>query len=289
MKRPRDIAAEEATMATILNLTSAFEGIASMRIGQIKSQVMEAQAFFNELWHIYNQLRVDRLFRFGRVVNDAVIDKELYIAITAEGGFSGDIDQKLISWMLQTYDPEKQDIIIVGHHGAVQLSQMGIQYAKYYKLPEQDENINVAPLTRHVRDYRSTTVYYQTYISLMVQDIKRIELRKAVQEAAVKIDKNQEIISEENYIFEPSTFAVVAHLERSMIDITLSQTILESKLAQYASRFRAMTAAKSKAAESHDHLRWLYNQTKRGVADERLKEIINGLKKSSIRVSELVK
>ncbi|HEX7368437.1 MAG TPA: F0F1 ATP synthase subunit gamma [Candidatus Saccharimonadales bacterium] len=279
MRRPQEIADEELAMGTILNLTTAFEGIASMRIAQIKNRVQEAQNFFDELWHIYNQLRVDQLFRFGREDADAVIDKELYIAITAEGGFSGDIDQKLINWMLKSYDPAKQDLIIIGHHGAIQLAQAGVQYKKYYKLPEKDENINVAPLTRHVREYRTTTVYYQTYVSLMVQDIKRIELRKAVQEAATKIDKNQETISEETYIFEPSTFAVVAHLERSMVDISLSQTILESKLAQYASRFRAMSAAKSKATESHDQLRWQYNQTKRALADERLKEIINGLKK----------
>lgn len=282
MKRPQEIADEEATMGTILNLTTAFEGISSMRISQIKNQVMKAQEFFDELWQIYNQLRVDRLFRFGREQADAAIDKELFIAITAEGGFSGDIDQKLIKWMLEGYDPQKHDIVIVGHHGAIQLTQAGVPYKKYYKLPEKDQNINVVPLVRQVHDYRNTTVYYQTYVSLMVQDIKRIELRKAVQEAGSKVDTKQEIIDESNYIFEPSTFAVVAHLERSMVEITLSQAILESKLAQYASRFRAMSMAKTKATESHDQLHLLYNQTKRSLADERLKEIINGMKKAHI-------
>lgn len=281
MKRPQEIAAEEATMNTILNLTTAFEGIASMRIASIKNQVLKAQDFFDQLWSMYNQLRVDSLFRFGRQETEAITDKELLIAITAEGGFSGDIDQKLINWMLKSYDPKKQDIVIIGHHGAVQLSQVGVEYKKYYKLPERDDHINVAPLVRQVHDYRNTIVYYQTYVSLMVQDIKRIEVKKAVAEAGSKVDKSEEIISEASYIFEPSSFAVVAHLERSMVDITISQAILESKLAQYASRFRAMSVAKDKASESHEQLHWQYNQTKRSLADERLKEIINGLKKAS--------
>jgi len=282
MKRPQEIAAEEIAMGTILNLTTAFEGISSMRISQIKNQVLRAQQFFDELWHIYNQLRVDSLFRFGRERSEAVIDKELFIAITAEGGFSGDIDQKLIRWMLQNYDPEKHDIIIIGHHGAVQLTQAGVTYKKYYKLPEKDQNINVAPLVKQVHDYQNTTVYYQTYVSLMVQDIKRIELRSAVQEAGSRADTKDDTIDETSYIFEPSTFAVVAHLEQSMVEITLSQAILESKLAQYASRFRAMSMAKNKATESHDQLHLLYNQTKRSLADERLKEIINGMKKAHL-------
>ena len=61
-----------------------------------------------------------------------------------------------------------------------------------------------------------------------------------------------------------------------MVEITLSQVILDSKLAQYASRFRAMTAAKERSTESLQELHLLYNRTKRNIADERLKEILNG-------------
>lgn len=284
MRRVIDLAQEKVDLGTIVNLTSAFEGLASMRIAEIKTQVLQSQSFFNALWNIYSQIRVDSLFRFGRGNDAHVIDKELWIAITAEGGFSGDIDQKLIEWMLQTYDPKKHDIIIVGHHGALQLIQAGIQFKKYFKLPAKDQNINVKPLVKYVRDYRDTTVYYQTYVSLMVQDIKRIELKKAVQQASTqsKEDKADNVINERTYIFEPSTFNVVAHLERSMLEITLSQTILDSKLAQYASRFRSMSVAKDKAIDSERETRLAYNRAKRGVADERLKETINGLKQGAM-------
>lgn len=278
MKRPQDIAIEEATMGTIVNLTSAFEGLASMRISQIKDQVEQSQQFFGELWQIYRQLRIDPTFRFGRENEKAPIDKELIIAITAEGGFSGDIDQKLIRWMVESYNPDKQDIIIIGHHGAVQLTEAGVSFKKYFKLPARDQNINVAPLMREVQLYHKTSVFYQTYVSLMVQDIKKIELQKAVQEAGRQIVKDKDIISEKTYIFEPSTFAVIGHLERVMVGIALSQTILESKLAQYASRFRAMTVARERATDSKSELHLLYNRTRRSTADERLKEITNGLR-----------
>jgi F-type H+-transporting ATPase subunit gamma len=276
MKRPQEIAFDEQNMATIVGLTSAFESLASMKISQTKSQVLESQAFFNELWKIYSQLRVDSLFRFGRGNGDSVIDKTLIIAVTAEGGFSGDIDQRLISSMLKDYDPQKNDIIIIGHHGAMQLSQLHIKYLKYFKLPEKDNNINVQPLIQMIKQYQSTVVYYQSYLSLTVQEIKHIELKSAVQTAGKQAGPRDEIISELNYIFEPSAFDVVAHLEKSMVEITLSQVILDSKLAQYASRFRAMTAAKERSESSLKDLHMLYNRTKRSIADERLKEILNG-------------
>lgn len=281
-KRPNEIEREEVAMGTLVELTSVFEGIASMRIAQIKNQVLQATQFFNELWHIYSQLRVSTYFGFGRSADEDVeiIDKELYIIITAEGGFSGDIDQKLIQLMLKTYDKDKNEIIVIGHHGAIQLAQRGVSYKKYYKMPTKDKNINVTPIIREVQQYRTTSVFYQEYVSLMVQDVKRIELSSAVQQKGKVVDEGDEIITEANYIFEPSTYEVVDHLERSMMQIAMSQLILNSKLAQYASRFRAMSASHTRADEAKGELHLDYNRAKRAIKDERLKEIINGLKKS---------
>lgn len=280
MKRPAEYEHEEVAMATLVELTSVFEGIASMKIAQIKNQVLESTKFFYELWNIYTQLRVDSLFSFGRDEGAEVIDKELYIIITAEGGFSGDIDQKLIQLMLSTYDAEKNDIIVIGHHGAVQLAQRGVAYKKYFKLPNKDENINVMPIVRQVQQYASTKMFYQEYVSLMVQDVKRIELSSAIKERGTAGDKPEDVISEDTYIFEPSTYAVAAYLERSMIQVAISQLILNSKLAQYASRFRAMTASHQRAEESRNDLHLMFNRSRRMIKDERLKESINGIKKA---------
>lgn len=280
MSRLQDVALQRTAMDTIVNLTSVFEGIASMRIAQTKNQVQQSQQFFSELWQIYSQLRVDSLFHFGRTNQEETIDKQLYIIITSEGGFSGDIDQKLIKTMLEKFDPQKQDIIVIGHHGAVQLIQSGISFKKYFTLPSKDRNINVLPLIKEARKYKDTEVFYQTYVSLMVQEVKSINLFNAVKEEAEGVKGSEEYISEANYIFEPSTFDVVAHLENSMMQIALSQVILDSKLAQYASRFRAMSMAKDRAGQLHDSLNLQFNRTKRRLQDERLKEMINGLRKT---------
>jgi F-type H+-transporting ATPase subunit gamma len=281
MRRPQEIQRDVNAMETLSSLTSVFEGIASMRIAQIKNQVLQSESFFDRLWQMYEQIRAGTPFAFGRhVEGEEIIDKELYIVITAEGGFSGDIDQKLITWMLKNYDKEKNDIIVIGHHGAIQLAQRGISFKKYFKLPSKDQNINVTPIIQDVQNYKSTMVFYQTYVSLMVQDVKKISLSSAVEEQGKDVEKGEEVINEATYIFEPSTFAVIDHLERSMMNIALSQVILESKLAQYASRFQAMSAAHHRATDEVGDLRLSYNRAKRAIKDERLKEIINGLRKA---------
>ena len=65
-----------------------------------------------------------------------------------------------------------------------------------------------------------------------------------------------------------------------MMQIALSEFILESKLAQYASRFRAMSVAGDKAEDSLRGLTQLYNQARRSIKDERTKEVVNGLRRT---------
>jgi ATP synthase F1 gamma subunit len=282
MRRPQEIAKDVTTMTTMVNLTSVFESLASMRISQIKGKVQQSEKFFGELWSIYHQIRIDSTFRFGRAEDSKAQKKELRIAITAEGGFSGDIDQRLIKLMLKDYNKAEHDIIIIGHHGAVQLAQQGIEFKKYYKLPKQDEDINIEPIAEEARLYENTVAYYQSYQSLTVQNVKRMNLSKALQEhgeASIEQLVNDEVISEQTYIFEPSTYEVIEHLERSMVGIILAQIVLESKLAQYASRFKAMTTAHERADESLAEFKMMYNRSKRAIKDTRLKEIVIGMRK----------
>lgn len=283
MRSLQDISKERDAMRTIVSLTSAFEGIASLHILQIRDQVMRSQAFFGELWQIYRQIRVDELFHFGRAPTAAQpVNKELLILITSEGGLSGDIDQRLIQTALTKYRPAANDIIVVGHHGSVLLAQSGVAVAKSFKLPARDRDINVLPLVAEIQRYTGSTVYYQHYASLAVQQVMNIAINAAVEELAKNVKPSGDLITETNYIFEPSTYAVVSHLERTMMQVALSQVILDSKLAQYASRFRAMTVAHSKSGESLEDLQFLFAKSRRRLKDERLKEIVNGLKGSRL-------
>lgn len=280
MRQLSEITSARDNATVLVELTSAFEGIASTHIAQIKDQVQRSGQFFDDLWRIYSQLRVDKSFNFGRAPTGAKVSpKELMILITSEGSFSGDIDQKLIGAALANYNPSKNDIIVVGYHGIAQLRQHQVQATLNFKLPTSDQNINVAPLVAAVQKYASTVVYYETYVSLMQQDVKTIALGAAISRRGANVKKGEGIISEQTYIFEPSTRAVIGHLERTMIGIALSEVILESKLAQYASRFRANRVAHEKADDILDNLTWFYARAKRQLKDERLKEIINGLRR----------
>jgi F0F1-type ATP synthase gamma subunit len=148
-------------------------------------------------------------------------------------------------------------------------------------MPTKDY-INVDPLMAEIRKYRSGRVFYQNYISLSEQDIRDLDLGEVVSRMGKIADLDivdEDKITEKTYIFEPSAYAVAAHLETSILRLTLTQFIYDSRLAQLASRFRAMTAAKEKSTETAEDLHTQFRRAKRALVDVRLKESLAGLKK----------
>ena len=133
-----------------------------------------------------------------------------------------------------------------------------------------------------IRKYAKSRIYYQNYISLSQQEIKDVDLSEVVSSKGRvadldTIDKN--LVSEKTYIFEPSSYAVASYLENSILRLTISQFIYDSRLAQVASRFKAMSAAKERSIDNAKLLHTEYNRAKRSQVDTRLKESLAGLKK----------
>ena len=281
MRRPLEIKAEEASVRSVVSLTSALETLSSMQIAKTKNKVLISNQFFDEVWNIYKQIRVDVFFNYGRAPGEKPIEKELLILITAKGGLSGDIDQKLIRKFLEYYDETQHQILVIGHHGALKLKQAHIDHDYYFELPEKDY-INVDPLMDIIRKYARSRIFYQNYISLSQQEIKDVDLSEVVSSKGRVADLDilgDNLVSEKTYIFEPSSYAVAAYLENSILRLTISQFIYDSRLAQVASRFKAMSAAKERSIETATTLHMEYNRAKRNQVDTRLKESLAGLKK----------
>jgi F-type H+-transporting ATPase subunit gamma len=276
--RSLSINKEASQVGTVTELTGIFESIASMRIGKIKDRVQRSQLFFAELWKIYTQIRVDPSERLTGTNGPKRDRPNVFLVLTSEGGLSGDIDQRIVKTVMDNIDPTNTDLIVIGAHGATQFVQNHIKIKRYFRLPDVDQAIDVSPIVEELLGYKSPTVWFQRYISLSVQEVGRIDLLGRVRSLGNEADsKSADIISAREYLFEPSVEDVIRYLEAVMLEIALSQVILESRLAQYASRFTAMSAAKKRARELQVNLIMAYNRARRGEADDRIKEIVNAM------------
>lgn len=278
MRRASAIEKDAADITTIEDLTAVFESLASTQVGKVKSKVELSKEFFRLLWARYSSLRVDPSTRITqRQLGEKGAKEKVFIVISAEAGLSGDIDQRLINVMERAYDPKTTDIIVLGSHGANQLSQRGIPYVRFFQVPETDSYIDVSPVIEAVAPYAKVIVYYEEYVSLGVQDIQSIDLMSSVQEMSEGV--TEDTMTAEDTIFEPSIDEIADQMEITMMTLALSQTILESGLAQAASRFNAMAVAKKRAGELRGDFMLEFHRAKRSESDRRMREVMISIKK----------
>lgn len=275
MRRANAIEKDAMQITTVKDLTGVFESIASTQVAKVKSKVELSKEFFNLLWKRYTSIRIDPSMRITN--RDDGNDRQVFVIISAEAGLSGDIDQRLIESMLQSYDQKTTDIIVLGTHGAIQLVQRGIPYIRHFQVPETDRYIDVSPLVDAIMPYSKIIVYYAEYVSLGVQDVKTIDLLSSVRDMSENAE--EDMMTTEETIFEPSLEEIAEEMEATMITLALSQTILESGLAQAASRFNAMAVAKKRANELLTGYSLEYHRAKRSESDRRLREVLVSLKK----------
>ncbi|MBC7512225.1 F0F1 ATP synthase subunit gamma [Candidatus Saccharibacteria bacterium] len=277
MRRPGMIEKEMNSIGTLKNLTSVFESLASTQVAKVKDKVQISQSFFDLLWQRYTSLRVDPKKRITGREGVGDNGRNVLVLISAEAGLSGDLDMRMIESMQIEYNPANTDIVVLGSHGASQLSQRGIPYVHFFQLPETDQYINVNPVIDVVRPYEKITVYYEEYLSLGEQEVRSINLVTSIQ--AMSEESDEEVMTDKDTIFEPSIDEIADEMESSMMSLALSQVILQSGLAQSASRFNAMTVAEDRAAELLRDYTMEFHRSKRAESDRRLREVLVGIKK----------
>lgn len=277
MRRANIIEKDMAGIGTLKDLTNVFESLASTQVAKVKNKAMASQEFFNLLWERYTALRIDPKKRL--TVREGVGDngRTAYILISAEAGLSGDLDMRMIETMQSTYDKATTDIIVLGSHGASQLTQRGIPYIRFFQVPESDTYVDVSPVIEAVVAYEKIVVYYEEYLSLGQQEVRSIDLMNHVKEMSKTAEEGT--ITTFDTIFEPSLDEIADEMEITMMSLALSQTILQSGLAQSASRFNAMTVAEDRAGELLGEYKLEYHRSKRAESDRRLREVLVGIKK----------
>lgn len=279
MRRASTIIKETEQITTVEDLTGVFESIASTQVAKIKNKVELSKEFFRLLWQQYSAIRIDPANRITSTEREEKNGRTVYIVISAEAGLSGDIDQRLIETMMQSYDKATTDIIVLGSHGATQLTQRGVHFVHFFKVPESENYIDVSPVINAIKPYSSIVVYYEEYVSLGVQEIKTLDLISSMRDMSDGANSDGNVITDEDTIFEPSLDEIADQMEATMMTLAFAQTILESSLAQDASRFNAMAVAKKRAGELVTMYKMEYHRAKRSESDRRLREVMVSLKK----------
>ena len=201
MRRASMILKDAEEIGTVEDLTGVFESIASTMVAKKRSRVELSKEFFHLLWTLYTSIRIDPKTRITERTTSKKLNKNAFVIISAEAGLSGDIDERLIETMLQDFDSKTTDIIVLGNHGATQLRQNRIPFVRYFSVPSSESYIDVSPVIEAISHYNHTTVYYEEYISLGVQGIKKLDLISSIRAMTKDLIPGVEVMTTQDTIF----------------------------------------------------------------------------------------
>ena len=256
-------------LATIEEVTRVFESVTSIQIRQIRDRVVASREFFHELWSMYVQLRVDSNSPVSSFLPTQNLNRTAVILISSEDTLSGSIDEQLVDEVLGSVNQQTTDFYVIGKKGAKLLRSQGIVPTKVYPLPDITKPVNVVPIISATQDYKNTMVYFEQFINLTTQQVQVFELVSGITRLseAEESQRDSTLIFSSDYIFEPSLEEVVIYLESMMRATALTELILESRLAQLASRFRAMSRASTAAGVQKKQVYKHYHQMQRQRSD----------------------
>lgn len=253
----------------IAKTAGIFENVASIRLRQIKEQVLASRGFFNRLWAIYTSLRIDekQAQAFG---HSATTDRQVMVLISSNFSLVGQVDAKLIDVCLKVYNPKTTDLIMIGQHGERLLKERGVTPTQSFPLPDITKPIDIENIVTLLANYAAPVVYYPSYISLSEQEIVSFTLVEAVATLsdAEQREHPEGLIYAHECIFEPSEEELIAYLESMMVQAILTEVILEASLAHFASRFTAMSFAEDRADEIDKNLTRIAKRLRRFEHDE---------------------
>jgi F0F1-type ATP synthase gamma subunit len=249
------------------SISSIYEITSIQKVDNTKDYILKAQQFFIDIRELYTVLSK------ARNLNNEdrnKIDKTVCLVMTSSGSFSGAADDEIIRMINEDSELKNSDIIIVGQRGVAKIELTGRKYILAFESPDISKPIDVSPLVYEIEKYKKSFVVYQEYKNLIVQDI--IKLNLDPNDALA--DSRDQVIDLSTYILEPNYSEIMDYIESSILSITITQIIYESRLSEFANRFKTSQIINQKVNSKLDSLKLGYNQAKRRIRDERLREQI---------------
>lgn len=272
MSNITDVKQYVSDLSSLKNLSTTFEQVASIRMNQIRNQVVIRKEFFSDVWGIYSNLKlIDRNYETIKS------DRFAIIIVCSSSGLIGNMNNQIID-LAKKDITDKSDIFIIGDKGKSILDFQKVHYKKAYGFEDDITEDFVSAVLADIKEYGDIRVFYEEFESISVQIPKRIYLNFASYK-----EKFQKV-SYRDYLFEPSYKEILRYLESIMVSMMFTQILYESHLSQYASRMVIMNKSSQKASDKLNNAMIDYSRLKRQLSDNAMKLIFTNFLKNGTKV-----
>jgi len=284
----KEIRGRIGSIRNIAQITRAMEMMSASRMKRAQDAIHAARPYSDELR--------DALSRVAGAVSEEVdpllarrpVRRIALVVLTSDRGLAGALDSNtvrtVLRWITNRVEASggevpEVDAVTVGRKGRDGLRRAGIHIAAHFAhLGNRPAFSDVTPVARLVTQdflegtYDEIGVAYSTFISTLSQ---RPEVRTVLPVVEPQMGEEQRISNDE-YLFEPSPEAVIHQLLPHYVAIDLYRAVLENNASEESARMVAMRSATDNANELIDDLTLVYNKTRQATITREMIEIASG-------------
>ena len=274
MADARDIKKNIDDLSNMKSVVNAYEEIASMKMRDIRGNVLQNRDFIAELANIYRQITVSyktqilTLLQQKKAKKNARLslkiqnNKTACVYFSANSGLFGHILRKTYHEFIAYVETHNAEPVIIGAFGKrlFETQYPGKSFV-YYTLAE---NTNYDELLKHLTEtllsYENVIVFYSQFQNMSSQKITMLDMSGEEKETQEKAAHPV------YYFFEPSLEKILDFFEHEIFASILEQTFTESDLSRFASRIISLDAAR----ENIDGMLKIADRQKRFAAHQKL-------------------
>lgn len=264
-------------------ITKAMELVAASKMRRAQENALRSREFRN-----LSRSILSRIAELTDVTEHPLyairpLKSRLYIIVTSDRGLAGAYNSNALRHLAgelkqdQAQGIESQ-VISIGKQGSKFLARFkGVDIiAVYADFPDRPTAEDIQPLLHTIiekykkKQIDAVDLIYTDYKSSISQIVTNLRLLPAAFHS-VRIPKELEQAT-----FEPSVKAVLDNITERLVEVQLSQALLESRASEHSMRMMAMKSASDNASEIIDDLTLEFNTARQAAITQELAEITGG-------------
>lgn len=273
----RDIKRKIKSVNSTMQITNAMKLVSTAKLKRNRSRLDITKPYFDTVLNTVTQIISREKNLKHEYLEKREVRKTLYILITADrglcGGYNINANKKAVN---DIEESSKAIFIAIGKNGNEYLKNRG------YEVHKEFLNISETPSFDDAKKIAKEAL--KLFQREKVDEIKLVYTRflstishKATLLKLLPVDRNDGIEVDDIYVtYEPSPNVVLNYLIPKYLESTIYGAMVESSVAEQASRRLAMESATDNAKEMIDGLVLSYNQARQAAITQEISEIVSG-------------
>ncbi len=254
MNSLKELQANIGAVSTIESITSVYQGIASLRMNQVKEGVERTKKFIDGVAQVYHHARQAYIGQIQRQLKASPEDakklsflrrngKTAYVFLSANEHLYGTLILDIYhAYLNDVMKAGKGELVIVGKFGKSLVSSAGLPFPTFYFEMNDDNpsNEEINKVMSFISQYERVILHYGKMRTILTQDPDRLEISGGV-------DVEKKTSEAKAYLFEPSPEAIMEFFETEIIAALFYEKVFEHQLTRFAARMVAMDQASQNA------------------------------------------